>query len=153
AIGRDWPVSYVWQTSPPAWWIGLFYSALAVAVIFPALRPPRRWLIASGACWIAGALFMSVPSSAAFSRLHDRPLVCHFVAVGHGVSVLVELPDGKTLLYDSGRLGSPLTGVRSISSMLWSRRISHLDAIVVSHADADHFNAIPGLVERFSVGA
>jgi len=87
------------------------------------------------------------------ARHGSRPLVCHFVAVGHGVSVLVELPDGRNLLYDSGRLGSPLTGVRPVSSVLWSRGITHLDAIVISHADADHFNAIPGLLERFSVGA
>jgi competence protein ComEC len=79
-------------------------------------------------------------------------LACHFVAVGHGVSVLVELPNGRNLLYDSGHLGSPLPGVRSVSSVLWSRGITHLDAIVISHADADHFNAIPGLLERFSVG-
>src|SRR5439155_27116645 len=82
-----------------------------------------------------------------------RPLTCLFVAVGHGVSVLVELSNGRNLLYDSGRLGSPLAGIRPISSVLWSRGITHVDAIVISHADADHFNAIPGLLERFSVGA
>ena len=81
-----------------------------------------------------------------------RPLACHFVAVGHGVGVLVELPDGQNLLYDSGHLGSPQGGVRPVAAVLWSRGISRLDAIVISHADADHFNAIPGLLERFSVG-
>jgi competence protein ComEC len=28
----------------------------------------------------------------------------------------------------------------------------HLDAVLLSHADADHFNALPELLERFSVG-
>ena len=32
-----------------------------------------------------------------------------------------------------------------------SRGIAHLDAVVISHADADHFNALPALLERFSV--
>ena len=36
----------------------------------------------------------------------------------------VELPDGRNLLYDSGRLGSPLAGVRPVSSVLWSRGIT-----------------------------
>jgi competence protein ComEC len=36
--------------------------------------------------------------------------------------------------------------------VLWSRGIKHLDAVVVSHADADHFNALPELLNRFSVG-
>ena len=44
------------------WWIGLFYVGLAMAVAFPALRPPRRWQIAFCGLWIAGALFMSVPT-------------------------------------------------------------------------------------------
>ena len=35
---------------------------------------------------------------------------------------------------------------------LWSKGITHLDAVVLSHADADHFNALPGLLDRFSVG-
>src|SRR4029078_12955872 len=64
-----------------------------------------------------------------------------------------EFPSGHSLLYYSGRLGSPLAGVRPISSVLWSRGITHVDALVISHADADHFNAIPGLLDRFSIGA
>jgi competence protein ComEC len=153
AAGSQWPGNHFWYAAPPGWWIGLFYASLAIAVVFPALRPRRQWLWIGAIAWLAGALFLSGREVADLLPLGNRPLVCHFVAVGHGVSVLVELPDGKTLLYDSGRLGSPVTGVRSISSVLWSRGITHLDAVFVSHADADHFNAIPGLVERFSVGA
>jgi competence protein ComEC len=39
-----------------------------------------------------------------------------------------------------------------VAAYLWSRGITQIDAIVLSHADIDHFNAIPGLLERFSVG-
>jgi competence protein ComEC len=46
-----------------------------------------------------------------------------------------------------------MSAVRPISAVLWSRGITHLDALVVSHADADHFNAIPDLLDRFSLGA
>ena len=108
--------------------------------------PPRRWAIALGIMWAASRTATFRTGQAAVARHGSRPLVCHFVAVGHGVSVLVELPDGRNLLYDSGRLGSPLAGVRPVSSVLWSCGITHLDAIIISHADADHFNAIPGLL-------
>lgn len=151
--GRTWPGSYFWLPAPPTWWIAIFYVGLGIAVALPPLRPTRRWLLALTLAWCAGALLLSQSSLAAFTRRHDRPLVCHFVAVGHGLSVLIELPNGQTMLYDAGRLGSPLAGVRPISSVLWQRGITHIDAIVISHADADHFNAIPGLLERFSVGA
>lgn len=29
----------------------------------------------------------------------------------------------------------------------------HIDGIILSHADVDHYNAVPGLVERFGIGA
>jgi competence protein ComEC len=153
AIGRDFPGSHFWLSAPPVWWVGAFYVVLGVAVACPALRPPRRWIVALGIMWIAGAVLFSGPGAAVLARHQSRPLVCHFVSVGHGVSVLVELPNGRNLLYDSGRLGSPLSGVRPVSAVLWSRGITHLDAVVISHADADHFNAIPGLLDRFSIGA
>ena len=38
-------------------------------------------------------------------------------------------------------------------SFLWSRGITRLDAVVLSHPDIDHYNALPGLLEKFSVGA
>jgi competence protein ComEC len=50
-------------------------------------------------------------------------------------------------------MGVPTSVVRAISACLWSRGITHLDAVVLSHGDADHYNALPGLLDRFSVGA
>jgi competence protein ComEC len=151
ASGRHWPLSHAWHSPPPVGWIALFYMALGVLCAFPPLRPPRRWLLTLGVAWTALALVLADGSMWRTITRHDR-LECTFVSIGHGVSVLVEFPSGHNLLYDSGRLGSPLAGVRPVSAVLWSKGISHLDAIVISHADADHFNAIPGLLERFSVG-
>jgi competence protein ComEC len=82
----------------------------------------------------------------------EGQLDCTFLSVGHGCAVVLELPNGQILLYDAGRLGSPTAGARSVSSYLWSRGTMHIDAIVLSHADVDHFNAVPELLEKFSVG-
>jgi len=79
-------------------------------------------------------------------------LACAFLAMGHGTCVVIELPGGQTVLYDAGSIGSPEGASRSVASYLWSRGITRIDAIVLSHADIDHFNAIPGLLKRFSVG-
>ena len=78
---------------------------------------------------------------------------CTFLSVGHGAAVVVELPGGRTMLYDAGRLGSPAYASRTVSNFLWSRGITYLDAVVISHADADHYNALPELLDRFSIGA
>jgi competence protein ComEC len=150
--GRGLPGAYTWWPAPPGWWIAAFYVSLGAAAAFPALRPRRHWVIALATAWIAGAVLLSGSGLQSIARSDPRPLACSFVAVGHGVSVLIELPDGRNMLYDAGRLGSPLAGVRPASAVLWSRGISHLDAVIVSHADADHFNALPDLLDRFSVG-
>ena len=55
--------------------------------------------------------------------------------------------------YDAGQLASPEAGTQAISAVLWSRGIVRLDAIILSHPDLDHFNAVPGLLERFRVRA
>ena len=49
-------------------------------------------------------------------------------------------------------MGSPVFCERAISAVLWSQGIRHLDAVVLSHADADHYNALPGLLKKFSAG-
>jgi competence protein ComEC len=56
-------------------------------------------------------------------------------------------------LYDAGRLGAPTGASRAVAGYLWSRGITHLDAVVISHADADHYNGVPALLDQFSVGA
>lgn len=144
---RGLPLSHQWVAGPGDWWLAGFYGLLLVAVLVPRMRPSRRWLLGLSAGWIAVGFGVSLLPAA------DRDEVrCTFLSVGHGAAVVVELPGGKTLLYDCGRLGSPTSASRIVSSFLWSRGITHLDAIVVSHADADHYNALPAILGQHSVG-
>lgn len=131
---------------PPGWWILVFYAGLLTAAL--VLWPRVRWapLCSVVAIWVAVGL------AAAGWNTHDDKLRCTFLAVGHGTCVVLELPGGETMLYDAGSLGSPDRVTRTIADFLWSRGITHLDAIVISHADVDHYNALPGLLERFPIG-
>jgi competence protein ComEC len=74
------------------------------------------------------------------------------VAVGHGGAVLVEFPGGRTLLYDAGALDDPDRAAEAVQNCLWSRGRDGVDAIVISHADLDHYNAVPELVGSIPVG-
>jgi competence protein ComEC len=143
---RGAPGSHFWLPGPPDWWMAVFYGALAVSVAFPRFRPRRRWCLAIVAGWTAVGL------GSAMLRHSPGRLDCTLLALDHGCAVVVELPSGQTVLYDAGRLGSPNAATRSISATLWSQGITHLDAIVLSHGDTDHYNAVPELLERFSVG-
>ena len=66
--------------------------------------------------------------------------------------MLAQLPNGQNLLYDAGSFGSASYGFRNVAGVLWHERIEHLDAVVLSHADIDDFNALPELSHRFSIG-
>jgi len=143
---RDLPFSHFWVPGPANWWLLGFYGGLGVLAAFPSIRPPRRWCLGLLAGWIAIGF---APSA---FRSHAGRLDCTFFSVGHGCAVLLELPSGQAMLYDAGQFSSPEYGARSIAAAFWSRGITHLDAVVLSHADADHYNMLPDLLERFSVG-
>jgi competence protein ComEC len=52
-----------------------------------------------------------------------------------------------------GLVGSPEFANQTIPEFLWDRGITRIDGIVLSHADTDHYNAVPGLLKRLHVGA
>jgi len=138
--------SHFFVPGPADWWLVVFYGSLALTAAVPRLRPSRRWALALLAGWSAVGFVASEP------RATDGQLTCTVLSVGHGCAVVVELPDGQTLLYDAGSFSSPHRAGRSIAGFLWSRGHTHLDAVVLSHSDVDHYNALPDLLERVSAG-
>jgi competence protein ComEC len=74
--------------------------------------------------------------------------------VGQGLATVVELPDDQVFIIDGGKQQAGETsrfnvGRDVIAPFLWSKKISKITAIVVSHPDADHANGIPFLMEHF----
>jgi competence protein ComEC len=141
------PGGHFWLPGPPDWWLIGLYGGLGLWLLVSRWRPPRRWLLGLLAGWVAVGLL-----SALFPRPRHARLEVAMLAVGHGGAVVLQLPCGQTVLYDCGHLGSPESATRSIACYLWSRGITRIDVVVLSHADLDHYNALPGLIERFSVG-
>ena len=145
-FGQHIPYGHSWVPGPADWWLIGFYIGLAVFTAFPRVRPPLRWRLVLLGTWTAAGII--VP----WWTTDRHGLRCTFLSVGHGEAIVLELPDGRTILYDAGRLSAPTSCCRIVSGYLWSRGLTHIDAVVLSHADADHYNALPELLERFSVG-
>jgi competence protein ComEC len=153
-VGQDMPGASFWVPGPGVVaTIGL-YALVGVWALLPqGPRPAQTWLRRGvGAAALGWGIVSMIPHH---GLPNDCRMRCTFIAVDHGLSVLVEsrTADGarSTWLYDCGRLGSDDGAARSISGVLWSHGISRLDGIVISHADADHYNGLPALVELFGV--
>jgi len=124
------------------------------ALVFAMLAARRMRLITlGGVVALAGvAAWMTfVPASA-----HVIPGVIEMTAidVGQGDSILLVTPAACTLLVDAGGLPRWMhsdfdMGEQVVSSYLWSRGISHLDVVAITHPHADHLGGMPSVIANF----
>jgi competence protein ComEC len=146
SIGQSAPGAYFFVADVPSWWLCVFYVGLFGGLTAPIVHRYARWLLPAGVAWLVlGVTLQLWP---------HRPgeLRCTFVAVGHGGCTVIETPNGRVLMYDAGATTGPDVTRRHIAPFLWSRGIRHIDELVLSHGDLDHFNGIPQLADRFSIG-
>ena len=127
------------------WLVGFYLCLAAVAFGIPGGRW-RWWGWRLMLLWSVGGLSLSL-----WPR-QPGELRCTFLSVGHGLAVVVELPGGRTLVYDAGQMQDPVRARQTVQSALWYRGIRSIDALTISHADVDHFNGVPGLAQTMPIG-
>jgi competence protein ComEC len=142
-LGDRVPFGHVYTPAPPMWWLVGFYTLVACVVLFDGKRA-RKCLAAVGVWVVFGLLAGLQPRTTDEARIT-------FLAVGHGGCVVIETPDGRVLLYDTGTTAGPDAVRRVVAPYLWSRGINRVDEVFLSHADLDHFNGLPELLRRFHV--
>ena len=146
------PGGHAWVAGPPGWWVVGWYGLIAATLLsLPRERLQRAatWTVVAAA-WIAVGLVCRFGSAAFVPR--PPALRAVVASMGHGCGIVVQSPLGRCLVYDAGRLGAAGAAQRAMSAVLWSEGIDRIDTLVISHADSDHFNAVPELLERFAVG-
>lgn len=151
------PGGHFWLPAPTFAWLLTFYIVTAFSILFFGFGSQcRKMIVAFATVWILVAIGPAMDQQLGpcfFPRKPVSPgkLIVTFIDVGHGTSVLLETPDAKTWLYDAGRMGDAQRSSLGIAAVLWHNKLSSLDGLFLSHADSDHFNAIPGLSKRFAI--
>ncbi len=140
-----------------AWYVGV--GGVALVLVKPHLRRRARALasrvdwrwVAVGIVAVAGlALVVTVAGGPAAS------LRVTFLAVGDGQCAVIEAPDGPVIMVDAGSrqyasLQGALLADRVILPFLSRRGIRRLDALIITHPQSDHCNAVPRLLQRMPV--
>jgi len=138
ACGARLPGS-LWVVHPPP---------VAVVVIWGLACVLFRWRPRLALSCLLGAIALAIVTKPAPPS--DPELV--LLDVGHGQAALLRSPDGKTVLVDAGSRTRPGVARGILLPALRTLGITRIDVAVVTHADADHWNAMPLLLRRFPVG-
>ncbi len=73
----------------------------------------------------------------------------HFLDVGQGDSIFIELPTGKTMLIDAGENYHG----EAIISYISDRGYDKIDYLVGTHPHSDHIGSMAYIVRNFKIGS
>jgi competence protein ComEC len=126
----------------PLLYMAIYYPALTIALLARGRlkRPGMAVLVVMlTAALLTGVTLPIHPLGA------DMGMRITFVDVGQGDAILLQAPSGATVLIDGGMEDWVL------ATDLRSRGVRYIDAIVVSHPDADHIGGLDGALDNCEV--
>ncbi len=79
----------------------------------------------------------------------ESKLIVHFLDVGQGDSIFIELPNGKTMLVDAGENYHGQGIIDYVQTIGYQK----LDYVVATHPHEDHIGSMPYIVRYFEIGS
>jgi competence protein ComEC len=114
------------------------------------------WLWRPATWFVLAWLFLTVRAgSRTVQQARPAPLLVAVLDVGQGEAIVIHSPAGRTVLIDGGTVAAPDRGDvgRSvIVPYLAALGVRKIDALVITHADADHVNGLPFVLHEIPIG-
>ena len=123
-------------------WAIVAYVAIVLGVLHRRLPWGRAWAAAAAVCLLGATVWTQLPAAPpAMAELN-------VLSVGAGQCAVLRTPSGSTWLLDAGSLGRESCGEQVLVPFLRHQRWPGPTAAFVSHANADHYNALPAVLRR-----
>lgn len=114
------------------------------------LRQNREWFCIATLALIALSVWHHT------ATIEHGKLKATFIDVGQGDSILMQMPNGRTVLVDGGgrayESGGDSTGYKVVEPYLRSQGINRIDILVLTHPHDDHLGGLLPVVKDFSIG-
>ena len=94
--------------------------------------------------WVSSSTTSTETSTS--STVVNGDLKVHFIDVGQGDAIFIELPNKETMLIDAG----PSSGI--VTNYIKNQGHNDITYVVATHPDADHINGMPEVLNTFKVG-
>jgi len=163
----DWPLAWFRIFTPTILELAIAYAflmmwllaPLAVAITGKRSRDeiPDDTAGVSGFGWrarcaIALAVVLMVDGGYwTYERFFNPDLRVTFLSVGEGDGAVVRFPGSRVMVIDGGgSYGGFDAGERIVAPYLWSQKIMHVDYVVLSHPDLDHFGGLDFIAMNFA---
>jgi len=124
--------------------------ALILALLFLAGCAAGKSITSAGKAGEKKEALQQVQSTSNISNIQNRPdtLKVHFLDVGQGDSILIQFPNGRSMLVDAGKNSS----AAAIIDYLKKNGINKLDYLVGTHPHEDHIGSLDAVIEHFRIG-
>jgi competence protein ComEC len=132
---------------PPVLLITFYAGLFAYALISVRASEKKQDAGPNKKAVIASVMLAVIPLIVYFglTLLKPHPLKATFLDVGQGDSAVIELPDRRVMVVDTGKNGFQL------ANFLKYRGISHIDILALSHGHPDHAGGLVYLLNNFMV--
>jgi len=137
-----WPAGHVWLPAVSLWLSAAYAGGMGLGVLL--------WY--RGQRVIAGGLLIVTLGAYSAALITESPTAhTRFTAwdVGQGAASSLLLPDGKVMVIDAaGRPGSRFNAGTTLADGLRGMGLAHVDVLVISHAQSDHYGGALSLLQR-----